>query len=62
MKIQHKEDYRKLRARSYPPIGDQLDAIYKMASALRDQQVQLPTETLDWLLSLEQVKKKYKKQ
>lgn len=61
MKIQHNEDYRKLRIKAYPSIGEQLDAVYKMASALRDQQVQLPVETLDWLLAIEQVKKTYKK-
>lgn len=61
MKIQHDEDYRKLRAKAYPSLGEQLDAVYKMTVALRDQGIQLPEETSDWLLSVEQVKKTYKK-
>ena len=28
MKIQHREDYRKLRRQDYPKIGDQLDALW----------------------------------
>ena len=62
MKIQHDEDYRTLRRDAYPSFGDQFDAVYKMAVALRDQGIQLPKETLDWLLTIEQIKKTYKKQ
>lgn len=61
MIIQHDEDYRKLRSKAYPSFGEQLDAVYKMSVALRDQGIQLPTETLDWLEIVEQVKKTYKK-
>jgi hypothetical protein len=28
LKIQHNEDYRKLRAAAYPKIGDQIDALW----------------------------------
>lgn len=28
MKIQHNEDYRKLRQQAYPPLADQLDALW----------------------------------
>ena len=28
MLIEHKEDYRKLRASAYPKLGDQIDAIW----------------------------------
>jgi len=61
LKIQHNEDYRTLRRQAYPSLGEQFDAVYKMAAALRDQGVQLPEETLDWLLTIEQIKKTYKK-
>lgn len=61
LKIQHNEDYRKLRAKAYPSLGEQFDAVYKMAVALRDHGVSLPQETLDWLEAVEQVKKTYKK-
>ncbi len=61
LKIQHNEDYRALRRKAYPSFGEQFDAVYKMATALRDQGVQLPEETLDWLLTIEQIKKTYKK-
>lgn len=61
MKIQHDEDYRALRREAYPSIGEQLDAVYKMAVSLRDQGIELPTETLDWLWAIEHVKQTYKK-
>lgn len=61
MKIQHHEDYRVRRRSEYPVAGDQLDAIYKMATALRDSGVQLPQDTLDWLSQVDAVKAKYPK-
>ena len=45
MLIQHKEDYRLVRAKEYPKISDQIDAIMKMASALKDQGITLPEDT-----------------
>jgi len=35
MRIEHNEDYRKLRARTYPSVGEQLDAIWKILAALQ---------------------------
>ena len=61
MKIQHNEDYRKLRAAAYPKAGDQLDAIYKMAVALKNSGAPLPPETLDWIAAIELVKQTYPK-
>lgn len=60
MKIQHNEDYRKLRAAEYPKVGDQIDAIYKMALALQGTQ-ELPPETLQWMSQVAAVKAKYPK-
>lgn len=61
LKIQHDEDYRRLRAQAYPSLGEQFDAVYKMAVALRDQGIELPPETLEWLEAVEHVKQTYKK-
>lgn len=33
MKITHKEDYRKLRAKEYPAVGDQLDVLWKLLAS-----------------------------
>lgn len=61
MKIQHCEDHKVLRAKEYPPIGDQLDAILKMALALKTQGVNLPIETDEWINQCLVIKNKYKK-
>ena len=61
MKIQHHEDYRARRRAEYPANGDQLDAIYKMAVALRDAGIDLPADTVIWLANIEAVKSKYPK-
>jgi hypothetical protein len=60
LKIQHSEDYRKLRAAEYPKIGDQLDAIYKLAQWMKNSQ-SMPVETLEWLDQVAAVKSKYPK-
>ena len=49
MKILHKADYRLLRAREYPNIGNQLDAIFKLTISLKEQGFTVPVETQDWL-------------
>lgn len=61
MKIKHTEDPAPLRARAYMPIGDQLDAVFKMAKALRDAGIELPADTLAWIAHCEGVKTKYSK-
>lgn len=60
MKIQHSENHRELRAKEYPRIGDQLDAILKMTVALKAQGINLPEETTDWIDRCLAVKSKYK--
>jgi len=60
-KIEHKRDYRPLRARAYPPLGDALDAIQKGFRALVDQGHELPRETVAWVEACEGVKSTYKK-
>jgi hypothetical protein len=61
LKILHKEDYRLLRARKYPNIGDQLDAVLKLTLSLKEQGFTLPVETQDWLNQCILVKSTYKK-
>ena len=61
MKIRHHEDYRVRRGSEYPDTGSQLDAVYKMATALRDAGVELPADTLAWLDEIAAVKTKYPK-
>ena len=61
MKIRHVDDYRKRRKAEYPPIGDQLDAVMKMAAALREQGFQFPPEVEQWVARCQEVKAKYRK-
>jgi len=61
LKIQHKEPYGPLRAAAYPKLGDQLDAVMKLARALRDQGIVLPQEVCDWVAACESVKQRYAK-
>ncbi len=59
MKIQHKEPHGPLRAAAYPPITDQIDAIFKLAKALREQGINLPPDVTDWIDKCQTVKDKY---
>ena len=60
MRIKHVEPHGPLRAKEYPSIGDQLDAIFKLASSLQDQGIAMPPDVLDWLDKCRSVKDKYK--
>lgn len=42
-------------------MGDQLDAVFKLARALSDQGIVLPAQVLSWVNACEQVKLKYPK-
>lgn len=61
MKIKHTEPYAPLRARAYPEVGEQLDAIVKMAAALKEQGFEMPSETIAWLNKCQAVKSKFSK-
>lgn len=61
MKITHEPLVGPLRAKAYPPLTEQLDAIMKGFKALRDAGIALPEETLAWIESCEAVKLKYTK-
>lgn len=56
MKILIPGDYARARQQAYPDIGEQLDAVMKMAAALRAQGVELPPETVQWIDRCQRVK------
>jgi hypothetical protein len=60
-KIAHNPDPRPLRAKAYPPIGDQLDAVMKLADHLIQSGVTLPQDVKTWVDQCKAVKKKYAK-
>jgi len=53
--------YKTLRSESYPAFGDQLDAIMKMALLLKNQNIALPAETIEWINTCLAVKDRYPK-
>lgn len=60
LKIHHSpNNHAERRRREYPDIGDQLDAVYKLARKLREQGHQLPPETEQWIDHCQEVKTKY---
>jgi len=61
MKIRHSEPYAPLRRQAYPPVGEQLDAVLKLAQALERQGFVLPQETKDWMARCQTVKDRYAK-
>ncbi|CAB3898441.1 hypothetical protein A7P25_08435 [Achromobacter xylosoxidans] len=61
MKIRHYEPYAPLRARAYPAIGDQLDAIMKFAAHLQASGQALPAEVTQWVAQCQGVKQRYPK-
>jgi len=59
LKIKHHEPYRELRRAAYPPLGDQLDAVYKLAKHLQEKGESLPAEVCDWVEQCRLVKEKF---
>nr|WP_149026076.1 hypothetical protein [Paenalcaligenes hominis] len=59
MIINHSRDYREARKSGYPEIGDQLDAVFKLAQYLQDIGHPLPPETSRWIEQCQQVKDQY---
>jgi len=62
MKIRHSEPYGNLRSQEYPPVGEQLDALMKMAQSLQQQGVTLPEATQAWIAQCQAIKSRYAKQ
>lgn len=59
MKIKHESDYVERRAKEYPSIGDQLDAIWKLVAGLPKRDV--PPETQQMLNRIDGVKQRLPK-
>ena len=55
------KDYVGQRAAEYPEIGSQLDAIYKGFVALKEQRVEIPLATEEWMNQIAAVKEAYTK-
>ncbi|MCX5592550.1 hypothetical protein [Alcaligenes endophyticus] len=60
MKIHHNpNDYAERRRKEYPDIGDQLDAVFKLAQHLQEQGQELPPDVGKWVDDCKAVKQKY---
>lgn len=55
-KITYRRDYREARKQLYPPVGEQLDAMYKLGESLREQGLSLPEDVMQWLDKVRSVK------
>ena len=61
MIITVEQNYRDIRAEKYPATGEQLDAVFKLAKALRDAGIELPADTLAWIEQCQSIKDQYPK-
>lgn len=61
MKIDHTSDYHPRRVESYPPIGDQLDLLYKGFKELADRGTVLPQAHAQWVEIISSVKANFPK-
>lgn len=59
MKIKHDSDYVERRAKEYPSVGDQLDAIWKLIAALPKKDV--PPDAQQMLGRIDGVKQRLPK-
>lgn len=60
-RIEHARPHGAVRAAAYPPVGEQLDAIYKLAAMLARAGMELPPETRAWIAQVDAVKRRYPK-
>lgn len=61
MKIEHNVDLSKKRVNIYPPIGDQLDLIYKGFVEEMESGKTLSPSHLQWVKMIKEIKDKYPK-
>ena len=61
MKIIPNYDHTVSRAKSYPDVGDQLDAIYKTFLHLHTQGIDLGEDGVDWLKTIYTIKEGFPK-
>ena len=57
--IHHKSDYRQKRQQAYPDVGEQLDAVFKLAQHLKSQGHDLPPDVETWVANYQEVKDKF---
>lgn len=62
MIITVQQSYGALREPQYPAAGQQLDAIFKLARALHEQGIALPSDTLAWIEACQAVKDMFPKE
>lgn len=53
--------YKDKRRSAYPPLGDQLDAIYKTFKCLHQNEIDIGTPGLDWLNAIDSIKSEFPK-
>jgi len=59
LKIHHQpNNHAERRRQEYPVIGDQLDAVYKLARHMQEQGQQLPPDVEQWVAQCRAVKEK----
>jgi len=58
-RLRYKCSPQELRRKEYPELGDQLDAVYKLAAALRQQGATLPDEVQQWINRCAEVKRRF---
>lgn len=60
LKIHHQSNnHAERRRQEYPDIGDQLDAVYKLARHMQERGQQLPPDVEQWVAQCRAVKEKY---
>lgn len=61
MKVKVHVTFAEARAKTYPDVGDQLDAIMKLAVHLDQMELDLPASVREWIAKCQEIKRKYPK-
>lgn len=61
MKITVEQNYAELRKSNYPATGEQFDALFKLARAMREAGLELPTDVVAWIERCQAIKDQYPK-
>jgi len=60
-RLHHWANYADFRRSLYPPIGDQLDAVFKMIAYMADQGIDVGPDGKAWLEKIRKIKEMYPK-
>lgn len=60
-RLHHWANYADFRRSLYPPIGDQIDALYKCLSYIAAHGVDIGPDGMDWLKKIKVIKEMYPK-